>query len=272
VSDDLNSRQPSKKVEVGGPNPPQGFSYFNSLSLSQPELPRQPTPIDWLDFREYLLKTCKPNTVKARMCYAKRYAFVLTSADMMPANLLLQLPPQTRLNGMKSLTALSRYLGCYENWQQTRKQYNLKWSTGNESLQALERFFNPEMSLDHMIDRVKQMMHVLPLDMSNIVRHAVLTGLRPSEAVESVKLLNSQNNNDYYYYDPEQQSLRHYLFPDTFMRATKKAYLSYITPKNLQPIADLGDKTPTCNAIRLTCRRRNIDMEMRLCRRYLRRG
>jgi hypothetical protein len=200
------------------------------------------------------------------MCYAKRYAFVLTSADMMPANLLLQLPPQTRLNVMKSLTALSRYLGCYENWQQTRKQYNLKWSTGNESLQALERFFNPEMSLDHMIDRVKQMMHVLPLDMSNIVRHAVLTGLRPSEAVESVKLLNSQNNNDYYYYDPEQQTLRHYLFPDTFMRATKKAYLSYITPKNLQPIADLGDKTPTWNAIRLTCRRRNIDMEMRLCR------
>lgn len=68
------------------------------------------------------------------------------------------------------------------------------------------------------------------------------------------------------YYDPKQQTLRHYLFPHIFLRATKKAYLSYITPENLQPIANLRDKTPTWNAIRLTCRRRNTDMEMRLCR------
>jgi hypothetical protein len=87
---------------------------------------------------------------------------------------------------MKSLTALSRYLGYYDIWQQTRKQYNLKWSTGNESLQALERFFNPEMGLDQMIDRVKHMMQVLPPVMSNIVKYAVLTGLRPLEACESV--------------------------------------------------------------------------------------
>jgi hypothetical protein len=51
-------------------------------------------------------------------------------------------------------------LGYYERWQQTKKQYNLKWSIGNDSLQALERFFNPEMSQNHMIDKVKQMIHV----------------------------------------------------------------------------------------------------------------
>jgi hypothetical protein len=280
VSDDLSSRQPSKKVEVGGSNPPQGFSYIYN---NQPELPRQLNEqsnhqIDWSGFKDYLLKTCRPNTVKVRICYAKQYAYVLTSAeDILPANQLLQLPPQKRLNVMKSLTALSRYLGCYENWQQTRKQHNLKWSTGNESLQSLERFFNPEMGLDQMIDRVKVMMQVLPPVMSNVVKYAVLTGLRPSEAVESVKLLNTQknlhgsssssnNNNNNYYYDPEQQTLRHYLFPHIFLRATKKAYLSYITPEDLQPVINLGDKTPTWNAIRLTCRRRNIDMEMRRCR------
>jgi hypothetical protein len=277
VSDDLNSssRQPSKEVEVAGPNPAQGFSLFNNNN--QPELPRQLNEqsnqqIDWSDFKGYLLRTCRPNTVKARMCYAKHYASVLTSTDTMSANLLLQLPPQKRLNVMKSLTALSRYLGCYENWQQIRKQHNLKWSTGDESLRALERFFNPEMSLDHIVDRVKQMMRVLPPVMSNIVKYAVLTGLRPSEAIESVKLLNSLPVNDcssntcINYYDPDQQTLRHYLFPDTFLRATKKAYLSYITPENLQPIANLGYKTPTWNAIRLACKHKKIDMEMRLCR------
>lgn len=157
---------------------------------------------------------------------------------------------------------------------QIRQRYNLKWTSGNESLQALERFFNPEMGLEQMIDRVKAMMQVLPPVMSNIVKYAVLTGLRPSESIESVKLLNRLPVNDgsthtsiNYYYDPEQQMLRHYLFPDTFLRATKKVYLSYITPENLQPVANLGYKTPpTWNAIRLACKHRKIDMDMRLCR------
>ncbi len=99
-----------------------------------------------------------------------------------------------------------------------------------------------------MIDKVKQMMQVLPSDISNIVRHAILTGLRPSEAVESVTLLNLTpvNNaiNCPQYYNPEQQTLQHFLFPDIFLRATKKAYLSYIAPEDLQPIANLCDKTP----------------------------
>lgn len=176
---------------------------------------------------------------------------------------------------MAALANLSNFQGRYDIWLQIRQRYSLKWTSGNESLQSLERFFNPEMGLDQMIDRVKAMMQVLPPVMSNIVRHAVLTGLRPSEAVESVRLLNTQknlgysssnNNNNNYYYDTEQQTLRHYLFPHIFLRATKKAYLSYITPENLQPVVNLGDKTPTWNAIRLTCRRRNIGMEMRLCR------
>ena len=46
------------------------------------------------------------------------------------------------------------------------------------------------MGLDQMIDRVKQTMQVLPPVMSNIVKYAVLTGMRPSESIESVKLLN----------------------------------------------------------------------------------
>jgi hypothetical protein len=173
---------------------------------------------------------------------------------------------------MEALANLSKFQGRYDIWLQIRQRYNLKWTSGNESLQALERFFNPEMGLDQLIDRVKAMIQVLPPVMSNIVKYAVLTGLRPSETIESVKLLNRSPVNDCSpdtvnnYYDPELQTLRHYLFPDTFLRATKKAYLSYITPENLQPVANLGYKTPSWNAIRLTCKRRKIDMDMRLCR------
>lgn len=66
--------------------------------------------------------------------------------------------------------------------------------------------------------------------------------------------------------NPERQALEHFRFPDVFLRTTKKAFISYITLDNLQPITKMGSKTPGYNAIRLTCKRRHIDMDMSLCR------
>jgi hypothetical protein len=50
---------------------------------------------------------------------------------------------------MKSLTLLARFLGCYDTtWQQLRKRHNLKWTTGDESLVAMQRFFDDKLTLD----------------------------------------------------------------------------------------------------------------------------
>ena len=53
----------------------------------------------------------------------------------------------------------------------------------------MQRFFNPELSLEKMLDKIREMIKVLPPHMAAVVRHACLTGLRPTEAVESVRLL-----------------------------------------------------------------------------------
>ena len=226
--------------------------------------PRSSQFNDWLTSQNK-----RHSTIKQIVNYALRFGYILDSGD---ASVIMSMSPRNKQHTMEALANLSKFQGRYDIWLQIRQRYNLKWTSGNESLQALERFFNPEMGLDQLIDRVKAMIQVLPPVMSNIVKYAVLTGLRPSETIESVKLLNRSPVNDCSpdtvnnYYDPELQTLRHYLFPDTFLRATKKAYLSYITPENLQPVANLGYKTPSWNAIRLTCKRRKIDMDMRLCR------
>ena len=55
-------------------------------------------------------------------------------------------------------------------------------------MQALERFFNPQMSLDSMLSKVKVMIRVLPAPMAAIVKFNLWTGLRPTEACESVGL------------------------------------------------------------------------------------
>ncbi len=140
-----------------------------------------------------MLKTCKPNTVKLRLGYAKRYANC-------PPVEISQLPPQTRHNVQKSLTALSKYLGCYDQFRELMKRYNnLKWTTGSESITSLQRFFNPNLTLDSMLRRVKQMMRMLPEDMALVVRHALLTGFKPSEACESVRLINGHMARHGYY-------------------------------------------------------------------------
>jgi hypothetical protein len=180
-------------------------------------------------------------------------------------DLLVVESEQKRLNIMKSLTLLSRYLGCYDRRQDLRQRYSLKWTAGNESLQAMQRFFNPDLNLDVMLRKVKAMMQVLPKPMALVMRHAVLTGLRPSEAVESARLINDRHLFEIYY-DPKLQALEHFRFPDMFLRRTKKAFISYITLDNLQPIVKNGSRTPTWNAIRLATRKRGLNMDMRYCR------
>ena len=46
-----------------------------------------------------------------------------------------------------------------------------------------------ELSLDKLLDKIREMIKMLPPAMAAVVRHAVLTGFRPAEAVESVRLL-----------------------------------------------------------------------------------
>jgi hypothetical protein len=72
------------------------------------------------------------------MCYAKKFYHVLFEEDA--HDLLAIKSEQKRLNVMESPTLISRYLGCYDTWQQIRKRHNLKWTAGNESLLAMQRF------------------------------------------------------------------------------------------------------------------------------------
>lgn len=64
----------------------------------------------------------------------------------------------------------------------------MKWSKG-DSMQALARFFNEGLSFDVMLQRVKEMVRQLPSDMAAVIKFNCLTGLRPAEAVESVRLI-----------------------------------------------------------------------------------
>ena len=204
----------------------------------------------------------KHRNVNQILCYARKYGSILQTGDASP---LTSLTGPQRRHAMEALTVLSKLTGCYDSWLAIRKRYSLHWTNGNESLQALERFFNTAMSLDRMIEKVKEMMRALPAIMAAVIKFACLTGLRPSEACEALRLLNSENLTEYYY-NSERQCLEHFRHPEIFLRPTKKAYLSYLSTENYHYFTKVGPKTPTLAAISSACKRRKIQISMNLCR------
>ncbi len=112
-------------------------------------------------FEDYL-KAKKSRNTRQIMCYAQRYSNILDTGDASPLVNLSTTSGSIRRHTMEALTAYSKHLGCYDRWQQIRKRYSLHWTDGNESLQALQRFFNPESTLEIMLQRIKEMIACTP--------------------------------------------------------------------------------------------------------------
>src|SRR5215212_592718 len=155
------------------------------------------------EFRLYLKAQNKRN-IRQIISYVQRFGSILENDDASP---LVNLQSSAvRRHAMEALTAYAKFSGAYENWCQIRKRYSLHWTNGNESVAAMQRFFDTNLSLDSMLSKVKEMIRVLPATMVAVIKFNVLTGLRPSEACESVRLLTSQQlSTNTQYYNQQQQ-------------------------------------------------------------------
>lgn len=133
---------------------------------------------------------------------------------------------------MKALSSYARYTGMIPAWRSIRDQYQLSWSTGTEKLDAFTRFFHTSKDLDTMVQWLRQAMAALPSQYSSFLLFCTLTGLRASECIEAVRLLNGHHQMTDYY-NPEQSILQHYRFPQLFIRRTKAVYISVMNDKIL---------------------------------------
>ena len=211
----------------------------------------------WLQYKSYLLSNYSKSTMHKSLCYAKKFAYVLQNGD---AQAVLSLTTQKRLLVMQSLATLSKYLGCYDKWKLIRERYQLKWST-YDNLHVFNNMFNSNQTYSYMIKWLKDTCSKLPKDYGNILIYNALTGLRPTEACESIRLIHEDLNN---YLKNDTMILEHYKYPSLFIRKTKQSYISVITDEILQ-IANQGS-TYSYNAIRMAIRKINSSMRMSYCR------
>jgi hypothetical protein len=220
--------------------------------------PPQPPP-DF--FYEWLRAQAKTKaTIKEIVNYSKKYATVLDTGDAFP---LLTLSPRNKHHAMSALANLSKFQGRYNEWLQLRQRYNMKWSK-TDSLQSFNRFFNEdELNFDTMLQRIKEMIAKTPTWTGNIIKFACLVGLRPAEVVESARLI---GRHACQYYNPERQCLEHFRFPQIFLRRTKTAYISIVSPDILELVQNLDKAPKSYNDIRLACYTRGIKCDMRFAR------
>jgi hypothetical protein len=166
--------------------------------------------------------------------YAQRFGAVLQTGDATP--LVNLQSAAVRHHAMEALSALSKYMGRYNVWKDIREKYQLHWTSGNESLAAFERFFmDDNKSLESMLRYVRE----APSKYKDIFVFNCLTGLRPSECLEAIRLINNVDSGQRYY-NESRQCLEHFRYPQIFLRSTKSACISVVDDQIIEIAKKIG--------------------------------
>jgi hypothetical protein len=115
-----------------------------------------------------------------------------------------------------------------------------------------------------MLNWLKQAYKTLPERYGNALLFNSLTGLRPTEACESIKIIEFYADE---YLNKYTMVLEHFRFPDTFTRRTKNAYISIVS-ETILDIAKQANKI-TYTSVKLAIKRRGVEMHMNYCEKSL---
>ena len=174
---------------------------------------------------------------------------------------ILSLSEQKRLQVMKSLASLSKFMDCYDKWKSIKEKYQLKWSNGDSSLEIFQNIVNNENNYDSMLKWIKDTCKQIPKSYANILLYCTLTGLRADEAFKSASLIKSNLDN---YLNRDTMILEQFRNPDIFIRRTKQVFIS-ISNDNMINLANDSNEY-SYNALRCYLKRKKIQMNMNYCR------
>jgi hypothetical protein len=212
------------------------------------------------EFKEYLVKQKQSqHTIRNKIQYVKRFYYVLQEEN---AQDLMSVSPETRQHAMKSLASLSKFMGVYDRWQTLIKRFQLKWPNKEAYAVFNEIFNNPKESYSSMLDWVKNSINNLPGGLANVVLFNTLTGFRPDEGYNAIELIRRDSSN---YVDTNRMLLMHYKYPDTYLRVSKKAYVSVINKDILKAAVEVEPIT-SYRILRNKFLEYKVPMNMYYCR------
>ena len=87
--------------------------------------------------------------MKTRMAYARRYDHLMVTGDFSE---IMEFSNDKKKHIMKSFALLSKYLGCYDRWQDYKNRYQLKWTVSRDSLASFQIMTNLDNEFSNMVD------------------------------------------------------------------------------------------------------------------------
>ena len=181
--------------------------------------------VDWERFKAWAYKEYRPFTARDRFFHAKKYAYCLATGDL---SKLAMLNDCQRAHALKALTALSKFQGVCEYWKRLVKNYGLKCNDRSADELIIDRL-TKVVNADDVFQWIRQVKEHFPY-LSDFMDFIAVTGLRLNEAVESHNLiieLEAQGKLDAYY-NRDRQVLEHFRFKETFIRGSKKVFISFV--------------------------------------------
>jgi intergrase/recombinase len=188
--------------------------------------------------------------------YAKQFSSCLTGRDL---SKVAGLRDSFRPNVMKALSALAKFLGCYEDYKQLIRQYGLKWggrSADDLIIDRLNKVENP----DEVFEWIRQAKAARP-DLTDFLDLMAVSGLRLVEAVSSYNLIVrlSRENKVQEYYHVEHQTLEHFKFKEIFIRKSKKAFISFVPGELVKRIGE-NDLLTSPDAVQKLLQKRGLKL------------
>ena len=160
---------------------------------------------------------------------------------------------------MGGLAALANFTGEKERWKQIVSRYDLHWNGKSDIGDLVTLLYSNRF--DEMVDELRTSLAAVPDEYANYYRFNVATGLRPVEAVNAINLLRTDYSQ---YVNQALLVAEHYKYPRTFIRNTKKAFISVLDNETLE----IAKSTQSLDyqGVQSEFRRRNLAFHMAYCR------
>jgi intergrase/recombinase len=165
---------------------------------------------------------------------AKKYGYLIYRSNLRELELLGN---WQRTHAIKALIMLSKYLGTYTEFKAKLTQHGIKMYRTN-GLTAFLRILNANNK-----DTLEWLNRTLPYLRENeriFAKFLKLSGLRVSEGIAGFNLCIklARANRVHEYYDKDLKVLCHFKYPKTFIRRSKCAFITFITPELLTEICN----------------------------------
>ena len=178
---------------------------------------------------------------------------------------LLALSNSNRLNILKAMVNLSKFLGTYEEYKSRLKNYGIKWTSEDTAFNGFLSVFSKQH--DTLPQYLRDIQSILTPNEQLFVKFLAVSGLRKNEALTSFNMIIRLNSEEKLceYYNEELSVLEHFKYK-VFLRRTKNAYISFVSRTLINEICN--SQPVTYNAIHCRFARRRMKLRLKELRSY----